>query len=355
MILLGLDTSLGACSAALYDTGSQRVLASDFTVMERGHAEALGPMVQSVMNAAGKKPADLGRIVVTRGPGTFTGLRIGLAFAKGLALARGIPLLGIDSLWATAAAHSGGQRPVVVAHKAGATGKFYVGCFDGAHAKPLRPLALLSAHALQMLMAEFDKPMLLGSGLQDQADVWPDANLFLPLAAALPDDPISGEPLYLRTPDAKPMALQGKTAPALRLARAVDADALSEIHGKCFPAAWTPEMLRVTCSSPSATTLIAENRGMACGFIQAQAAADEAEILTLCVLPELRRHGIAMLLLGGLVTDLKIRGMKTLFLEVADSNIAARGLYAQAGFRETGRRKAYYASGDDAITMALAL
>jgi ribosomal-protein-alanine N-acetyltransferase len=208
---------------------------------------------------------------------------------------------------------------------------------------------------VQNLIAELDHPLIVGSGFEELPNTWPDAKLFLPPAALLPDDPKSAEPLYLRAPDAKPIALQGKTAPSLRLTRAADAEVLSALHGQCFDTAWTPEMLRATCASPSATTLIAENRGEACGFIQAQTAADEAEILTLCVLPILRRHGLAMFLLGGLLADLKVRGIKKLFLEVAAGNSAALGLYTRAGFKETGRRKSYYANGADAITMTLVL
>jgi tRNA threonylcarbamoyl adenosine modification protein YeaZ/ribosomal-protein-alanine acetyltransferase len=359
MIQLGLDTSLGACSAALCDSTSGQVLASGMKVMERGHAEALGPMVQSVFAQAELKPEDIGRVIVTRGPGTFAGLRIGLAFAKGLALARNIPVLGIDSLWATSAPHFGMSENIFVAHKAGATGKFYCGCFDGMSGLVLRDYALLSSDAVQNLIAELDRPLVVGSGFEELVNTWPDAKLFLPTAVPLPDDNKSAEPLYLRAPDAKPIALQGKTVPSLRLARAADAEVLSALHGQCFDMAWTPDMLRVACTEPGATTLVAENRREACGFIQAQTAAEEAEILTLCVLPMLRRHGLAMLLLGGLIADLKGRGIKKLFLEVAAGNAAALGLYARAGFREIGRRKGYYSkansSPEDAITMALVL
>jgi tRNA threonylcarbamoyl adenosine modification protein YeaZ/ribosomal-protein-alanine acetyltransferase len=354
MIHLGLDTTLGACSAALYDSASSRLLASEMIGMERGHAEAIGPMIERVFAAVALKPKDLRRVVVTRGPGTFAGLRIGLSFAKGVALARIIPLLGIDTLWATAAPHFGTADQTIVAHKAGATGKFYVGCFDG-KGVAIRNYALLSADASRALIAEFQNPLVLGSGLEGVVDSWPDAAQFLPRAVALPDDLRSFEPLYLRAPDAKPIALQGKTTPALRLAKPTDADVLSALHMQCFEKSWTAEMLRSACSSPNASTLIMENAGVACGFIQAQTAAGEAEILTLCVLPMLRRHGLAYLLLGGLVADLKMRGVKKLFLEVASRNDAAMGLYVRAGFHEIGRRRAYYANGDDALTMALVL
>jgi tRNA threonylcarbamoyl adenosine modification protein YeaZ len=355
MIQLGLDTSLGACSAALYDGASKHLLASEKMTLERGHAETIGPMVERVFAAAGLKPRDLRRVVITRGPGTFAGIRIGLSFAKGLALARGIPLLGIDSLWATAVPSIGAMKSVIVAHKAGATGKYYVGCFSGIDGSPLQQHALLQPDVLKLLEDKFAPSMLIGSGIEGEENIWPDAARFLPCAASLPDDELLATPLYLRSPDAKPIALQGKTTPALRLAKPADAEVLSALHMQCFEKGWTAEMLRSACSSPNATTLIVENAGAPCGLIQAQAAAGEAEILTLCVLPILRRHGLAYLLLGGLIADLKMRGIKRLFLEVASRNDAAMGLYVRAGFREIGRRRAYYINGDDALTMALVL
>jgi tRNA threonylcarbamoyl adenosine modification protein YeaZ len=100
--LLAVDTALGACSAALLD--DERVLAHRFVVMERGHAEALAPMVDDAMREAGIGFDALDRLAVTTGPGTFTGQRVGLAFMRGLRVALKIPLIGITTLDAMAAA-----------------------------------------------------------------------------------------------------------------------------------------------------------------------------------------------------------------------------------------------------------
>jgi len=102
MRLLAVDTALGACSCAVVDDA--RVLAHRFEVMERGHAERLAPMVDETMRETGLAFADLERLAVTIGPGTFTGQRIGLAFARGLRVALKIPLTGITTLEAMAAA-----------------------------------------------------------------------------------------------------------------------------------------------------------------------------------------------------------------------------------------------------------
>jgi tRNA threonylcarbamoyladenosine biosynthesis protein TsaB len=85
MIILGLDTCLSACSVAVLD--GARVLAARSEVMARGHQERLAPMAQAVMAEAGLPFSAIRRLGVTVGPGSFTGLRVGVAFAKGLAAA----------------------------------------------------------------------------------------------------------------------------------------------------------------------------------------------------------------------------------------------------------------------------
>src|SRR5678815_1575047 len=101
MIVLGLDTCLSSCSVAVRD--GERVLASAREVMARGHQERLAPMAQAVMAEAGLSFDKLDRIAVTVGPGSFTGLRVGIAFAKGLALALDLPTVGVGSLEALGA------------------------------------------------------------------------------------------------------------------------------------------------------------------------------------------------------------------------------------------------------------
>src|SRR3982751_3097860 len=100
MIVLGLDTCLSSCSVAVLE--GERVLGTAREVMARGHQERLAPMAQSVMADAGLAFDRLERIGVTVGPGSFTGLRVGIAFAKGLALALDIPAAGVGTLEALA-------------------------------------------------------------------------------------------------------------------------------------------------------------------------------------------------------------------------------------------------------------
>lgn len=100
MLVLAIDTSLDACSVALVRDGE--ALASVSAAMQRGQAERLAPMTRDVLAEAGVAFASLDRVVVTTGPGSFTGVRVGLSFARALALALSIPCVGVSTLEALA-------------------------------------------------------------------------------------------------------------------------------------------------------------------------------------------------------------------------------------------------------------
>ena len=128
MIVLGLDTCLNACSVAVLDGGT--VLAHRSETMARGHQERLAPMARAVMEDAGLKFDRLERIGATVGPGSFTGLRVGVAFAKGLASALAIPAVGVGALEALAAEADGLVAAVIDARR----DQFYLQVFDGGQA-----------------------------------------------------------------------------------------------------------------------------------------------------------------------------------------------------------------------------
>src|SRR3569832_1939804 len=93
MLILAFDTSIAACSVALIRDAA--ILAATREVMDRGQAEALMPMIERVMESARASYRDLDRIAVTTGPGSFTGVRVGLAAARGLGLASEKPIVGV--------------------------------------------------------------------------------------------------------------------------------------------------------------------------------------------------------------------------------------------------------------------
>ncbi len=140
-----MDTSAGACSAAVHDDGR---IVERLQEMQRGHAEALLPMIVAVMREAGREFRDLDLIAVTVGPGAFTGLRVGLAAARGIALAAALPCFGVTTLEAMADAIDWptlAGRPALVALD-NKQGGVYVQVFEGGRA--LESPSIESPHAL---------------------------------------------------------------------------------------------------------------------------------------------------------------------------------------------------------------
>jgi tRNA threonylcarbamoyladenosine biosynthesis protein TsaB len=118
MLVLSFDTSMSACSAALYDGARDEILCSRHEQMQRGQAERLVPLLNEILDDSGHTFQDIGLITCCRGPGAFTGLRIALATAKALSLALDIPALGISTLEAVAATHCAQrerEKPFLVA------------------------------------------------------------------------------------------------------------------------------------------------------------------------------------------------------------------------------------------------
>ena len=124
-VILGFDTSAAHCAAALLSGG--RIVTERFEAMEKGQAERLLPMLEAVLAEAGVAWRDLTAVAVGTGPGNFTGVRIAVAAARGLAVSLGVPAIGVTRLEALA---HGLPRPVTVIEDA-RRGEVYVQSFDG--------------------------------------------------------------------------------------------------------------------------------------------------------------------------------------------------------------------------------
>src|SRR6201996_1850702 len=117
MLILAIDTAMDACAACILDTEAGKLIARESQAMKRGHAEALMPLIARVIKEAGIGFTALDRIAVTTGPGSFTGLRVGLSAARGIALAADKPVVGLTTLTAYAApvVAENGAHPVISA------------------------------------------------------------------------------------------------------------------------------------------------------------------------------------------------------------------------------------------------
>ena len=152
-----------------------------------------------------------------------------------------------------------------------------------------------------------------------------------------------------------PAAFEPKTV-SLLWARPEHAHSISEIHGRLFPEPWNEAAILNLIEHPGSVGLVAAiaNPLQIGGFALAQVAADEAEILTIGVMADWQRKGVAERLLAGVMRATPKAGARSLYLDVAQSNEAALALYRKAGFKEVGRRKGYYArpcGAEDAIQL----
>jgi len=219
MNILALDTSMGACGAAVL-TGEGIVIAREQR-MARGHAEALMPMIAEAMAEAGLDYRQLDLIAATLGPGSFTGVRIAIAAARGFALVTGAKLWGTDSLtvMARTALNDGAidmhGTPFAVAADARA-GALYLGLYDAAARKREGPLLVETGAAVALLPQ--DLAIAVGNGAEALAaaardsgrevdakliDLEPSAVALAHLAQDAGDSVPTLRPLYLRPPDAK--------------------------------------------------------------------------------------------------------------------------------------------------------
>lgn len=217
-ILLAIDTSLSGASVCVLPDGAAAPLATETQLMERGHAEALVPMIERVMAAVEGGFSALARIAVTTGPGSFTGIRVGVAAARAIGLACEAPVVGVSTLAALAApAIAARIRPIIAAAVDARHGNVYVQSFSHHGETLLAPSALAAAEAIR---AVGGSPVrLVGSGAPMMAiEAWSagiDADI--DDSATVPDiawvarlgwlaDPARSRPtpFYLKPPDATP-------------------------------------------------------------------------------------------------------------------------------------------------------
>lgn len=218
MLVLALDAAMSACSAALWS--NSRTLARIVRPMERGHAEALMPMVERVMAEGGRTYAELDLVAATVGPGAFTGIRIGLAAARGIALAAQKPCAGVTTLEVLAAAAQVAHKGAVLAAVESRRTDVFVQAFDGSGV-PLGEAAALPPEGLaEFVRAHSLAPgfVLAGDGAARAAAALARAGLEAAIceSASVPDpvlvaaiaaarhgqaSALAPKPFYLRAPD----------------------------------------------------------------------------------------------------------------------------------------------------------
>lgn len=217
MRILAIDTALEVCAAAVFDTAIGELLGSESLPMARGHAEAIMPMIARVMDQARCDFADVDRVAVTVGPGSFTGLRVGISAARGIALAAAKPVVGLSTLSALATPHVAARtQQTIVAAIDARNDQVYFQVFAPNGTTVVTPRLDRVRNAVQ---AAIEGPALItGSGAALIGRAWPagvptpqidvraapDIGWIARLGVAAQGDGAPPKPLYLRRPDARP-------------------------------------------------------------------------------------------------------------------------------------------------------
>lgn len=209
MRILAIETTTEACSVALFE--GAKLIARDHRVLGRGHAEALVPMIASL---PGKGRA--ARICVSRGPGSFTGVRIGIAAARALGVAWGAEVLGFPTLALVAAQGFHLRRQSLTVCMNGGHGEWFVQNFEeGAPQDEVRSLAPEAARAAcrhELIVGNRAQPLAqMFDGAKTAIDCLPDARKMHLLAEASLTAQLT--PIYGRAPDAKPASRPRRAAP----------------------------------------------------------------------------------------------------------------------------------------------
>lgn len=365
-MLLSIDTcgSLGTVALARLAGDALEVLGQT-ELPGKTYSAQLVPAIRDLLAAHSASVADLAAIVVTRGPGSFTGIRIGLSTAKGLAEAHRTPILAVSRL--AVLAHAAQTRAAALD---ASRGEFYFGDFSPQPGSGPREV-LLSGERLQ------EEAILLGENI---AACEPSVLALAPLARLVPpptavdalrfslprlrahafDDPLILDGHYLRRSDAE---IRSSPHPVVRPMQPADIAAAASI------AAASPEAPRWTADNyaaflrnapppgPLRAAWVAAVGPQVFGFAAASLLLDgeenRCEIESMAVRIDARRQGIGAALLAAVSAWAASQGARTLALEVRAGNAAAIRLYQRFGLLPQGRRPAYYADPEeDALLLA---
>lgn len=393
---LAFDTASEMLALCVGDVSGEaaRVIAAADAAAPRKSDQVLLSRATAMLDDAGLKPADIDMVVVGRGPGSFTGVRIGIATAKGVACGLSCPVHGVSTLDAVAwHAWRGGLR-----------GK--IGVVEDAMRREVYPVRFMldergvtrleldsvakPAEVAESWAAAGERLTLVGDGLRKHAvcfdselfavgpeELWtPDGEGLLQAYTALRDagqlgsgDPAVLLPVYTRLSDAEEAERArlsiADTMPVSGVAdgRAVgglflhpmsvnDAEAVAALQERAMPQdAWTVGKLADEVGRTDRTWWVARKDGVLVGCAGGQVVDGELCIFNVCVDPDERRQGIAQRLLERVTTDARALAADTVTLEVRTDNEAALALYHAIGLEDVGVRPHYYHDRADAMIM----
>jgi tRNA threonylcarbamoyladenosine biosynthesis protein TsaB len=376
VLLIALDTCDSKGSVAvLRDADALHTVVHDSS---DDYSSWLLPAVEAALRAAGTTLADVDAYAVAAGPGSFTGVRVGLATVKAWAEVYGRPIAAVSRLEALAALASG-TEPYVAAFADGRRGQLFAAMYrrSGGALKRLEEEIVIAPERFVAWAAEtagssdidwissepksvIETPLwanrqAAGESVQTASPFLAPAIGRLGHRMALENqltDAVSLDANYVRRTDAEVLWKDESRSPAgterkglnaaVRKFKPQDADAVQEISKRSPEAAQWSREAYVALNDQGHSAWVAEAGGTICGLLVARVVGDEAEVLNLAVDPVKRRAGIANALLNEAFAEFQRRAVRRVFLEVRESNSAAIRFYEKQGFARTGQRAGYY-------------
>lgn len=388
MRVLAIDSSGLTATVAIVEDDTT---IAEFTInYKKTHSQTLLPMIDEMVKMVEADLDSIDAIAVAGGPGSFTGLRIGSATAKGLGLALGKPLIHIPTADAMAYSIYGCEDiicPIMDARR----NQVYTGIYSFVPKKEKEDSGQLK-YAFQVIRVQMAvsvedlirrlniygrRVVFLGDGVPVYKEML-EKGLKVPyffapsysnrqraaVVGALGiryfkqgryESAAEHRPDYLRVSQAERerAAKEKDAAPEIRRMVMEDGAAIAELEYSLFRDAWSEKSILETVKQPGAICLTAEKAGRTAGYLLAYTAAGEAEIARIGVVKELQRQGVGRELIKTLETIGKQSGIKKILLDVRCKNKAARALYEREGFTEDGIRKSFYSNPEeDAVLMS---
>lgn len=390
MRVLAIDSSgMTATVAVVEDTQT----IAEYTVnFKKTHSQTLLPMIDTMGKMIELELKSIDAIAVAGGPGSFTGLRIGSATAKGLGLALEKPLIHVPTVDGLAYNLYGCQDiicPIMDARRK----QVYTGMYtfvrrelEGSKETELvlDVLEAQNASPIEELIERLNihgRPVVfLGDGVPVYQDVIKEKMRvpfsFAPASANRQRAAVVGalgiqyykegkfetamehQPDYLRVSQAERERAEKerKAVVSIRQMKVEDAAAIAEMEHQTFSDAWSEKAILDTLRNPKTICLVAEKIGKIVGYCIVYTADDEADIARIAVLKESRRFGIASELIHALDVICWENQIQIIMLDVRVSNDGARAFYEKHGFTQDGIRENYYKNPiEDAILMSRAV
>ena len=376
MRILGIETATNVCSVCVME--NSQLIAEYTTNITKTHSQRLMPMIEHVLANVELSPKDIEAIAVSVGPGSFTGLRIGIASAKGLALSLKKPIIGIPTLEGMALnipapdsiicpvidARKGEIYSALYRNETRESGKCTMEKLTGYLVMPLEEL-LKKINEKTIFTGEIlpfrDRiKMVLGSKAvfaPSPLNIPRASNIaflgYIKKAAGIETGTSKIQPLYVRRPDA---VSNWKQKEQLNITftemQEKDIPQVMEIEKASFTDPWREDMFRNRGSESYFITARHGEKilGYACGFFLQ----DVFHLENIAVHKDFRARGIGRKLLSGIIHFSHSKNSKQVTLEVRAGNILARNFYQGAGFKITGIHKKYYKdTNEDAVKMSI--